>query len=139
MNSADSIAPAATIQIQNRCTFFETVFHPKIQIPRKVDSKKKAASPSIASGPPNTLPTNREEGDQEGETDGDRNEEEVVDARTGELPAGKFEAHGVSLPSVRTAESPSEKGDRGSTGDRACISSSRHRAASSRDIRLRTV
>src|SRR4030095_12290370 len=37
---------------------------PKTQKPRNVDSRKKAASPSIASGAPNTSPTNREYADQ---------------------------------------------------------------------------
>ena len=75
------------------------------------------------------VPRRLEQGDQEGQADGDRHEEEVVDARAGELPAGEFEAHGVSLPSLRTAESPSGEGDRGSTGGWAFISSSHHSPA----------
>src|SRR5581483_2864827 len=39
-------------------------FHPKIHNPRKVDSRKNASRPSIASGAPNTSPTNREYEDQ---------------------------------------------------------------------------
>ena len=50
------VAPATT-QMQARWTFFESLSHPKIQSPRKVDSKKKAARPSMASGPPKMLPT----------------------------------------------------------------------------------
>jgi hypothetical protein len=38
----------------------ESRFQPKIQSPRKVDSRKNAAKPSIASGAPKTLPTNFE-------------------------------------------------------------------------------
>ncbi len=60
MKAAESIVPAATSQMQARCAFFDRRFHPKIQMPRNVDSKKKAASPSMASGPPKTLPTRRE-------------------------------------------------------------------------------
>ncbi len=60
MKAAESSVPAATSQMQARCAFFDRRFHPKIQMPRKVDSKKKAASPSMASGPPKTLPTRRE-------------------------------------------------------------------------------
>ena len=37
---------------------------PNSQMPRNVDSKKKAARPSIASGPPKTSPTKREYVDQ---------------------------------------------------------------------------
>ena len=60
MNAADPIDAAATNQMQARCTFFDSRSHPKIHRPRKVDSTKKAARPSMASGPPNTLPTSRE-------------------------------------------------------------------------------
>ena len=51
---------AATIQIQARCTLLERRSHPKIHRPKKVDSTKKAANPSMANGPPKTLPTSRE-------------------------------------------------------------------------------
>ena len=47
-----------------RWTRFDKRFQPKIHRPRKVDSKKKAARPSKASGPPKTLPTRRENADQ---------------------------------------------------------------------------
>ena len=60
MKAAESTVPAATSQMQARWAFFERRFQPKIQRPRKVDSKKKAARPSKASGPPKTLPTSRE-------------------------------------------------------------------------------
>ncbi len=51
MKTAESIVPAATSQMQARCAFLERRFQPKIQMPRNVDSKKNAASPSMASGP----------------------------------------------------------------------------------------
>ena len=56
MKAAESTVPNATIQMQARWAFFDKRFQPKIQMPRKVDSKKKAPRPSKASGPPNTLP-----------------------------------------------------------------------------------
>ena len=49
--------PIATIQIVARCTRGERRPQPKTQSPMKVASRKKAASPSIASGAPKTLPT----------------------------------------------------------------------------------
>ena len=64
MNAADRAVPMATAQIQARCTRFGRRPHPKIHKPRKVDSRKNAASPSIASGAPNTSPTKREYADQ---------------------------------------------------------------------------
>ena len=57
MNAADSDAPIATIQMQNRCTRRESRSQPNTHNPRNVDSRKNAASPSIASGPPKTSPT----------------------------------------------------------------------------------
>ena len=60
MNIAESIEPAATSQMQARCTRLGSRSQPNIHSPRKVDSRKKAAKPSIASGPPNTSPTKRE-------------------------------------------------------------------------------
>ena len=60
MNAAESMVPAATSQMVARCAFLESLFHPKIQMPRNVDSRKNATRPSMASGPPNTLPTRRE-------------------------------------------------------------------------------
>ena len=41
-----------------------STLHPKTQSPRKVDSRKNAARPSIASGAPKTSPTYREYADQ---------------------------------------------------------------------------
>ena len=64
MNSADSIEPSATIQMHARCTRLGSLSQPNSHSPRNVDSKKKAASPSIASGAPNTSPTKREYADQ---------------------------------------------------------------------------
>ena len=60
MNAADSIDAPATSQMQARCTFFDSRSQPKIHSPRKVDSRKNAAKPSMASGPPKMLPTSRE-------------------------------------------------------------------------------
>ena len=57
MNAADSIAPTATAQMQNRCTRCGSRSQPNSHSPRNVDSRKNAASPSIASGAPNTSPT----------------------------------------------------------------------------------
>ena len=57
MNIAESIAPAATSQMHARCTRLGSRPQPNSHSPRKVDSRKNAASPSIASGPPNTSPT----------------------------------------------------------------------------------
>ena len=64
MNAADSIAPTATSQTVNRWTPRGSTFQPNSHSPRKVDSRKNAARPSIASGAPNTSPTNREYADQ---------------------------------------------------------------------------
>ena len=60
MNAADSAAPTATIQTVNRCTRLGSTFQPNNHSPRNVDSRKNAARPSMASGAPNTSPTNRE-------------------------------------------------------------------------------
>ena len=60
MNTADRHAPTGTIHAVNRCTRFGSTFQPNSHSPRKVDSRKNAARPSIASGAPNTSPTNRE-------------------------------------------------------------------------------
>ncbi len=58
------LEPIATSQIAARCASFGSLSQPKIQRPRKVDSRKKASSASIASGAPNTSPTKREYSDQ---------------------------------------------------------------------------
>ena len=60
MNSADRHAPTGTIQAVNRWTPLGSTFQPNSHSPRNVDSRKNAASPSIASGAPNTSPTKRE-------------------------------------------------------------------------------
>lgn len=54
------LVPIAASQMQARCTRRESLSQPKIHSPMKVDSRKKASSASIASGAPNTSPTNRE-------------------------------------------------------------------------------
>src|SRR6266511_2808198 len=64
MKYADIQVPSTAIQSTVRCRRGESRFQPKIQRPRKVDSRKKAARPSIASGAPKTLPTNLEYTDQ---------------------------------------------------------------------------
>ena len=64
MNNADRKAPTGIIHTVNRCTRFGSSPQPKSQRPRNTDSRKNAASPSIASGAPNTSPTNREYADQ---------------------------------------------------------------------------
>ncbi len=60
MNAADSTPPTAAAQIVARCTRRDSLSQPKTHSARNVDSRKNAASPSIASGAPNTSPTKRE-------------------------------------------------------------------------------
>ena len=60
MNAADSALPSETAQIVSRCIRFGSLSQPNSHSPRKVDSRKNAASPSIASGAPKMLPTSRE-------------------------------------------------------------------------------
>src|SRR6185503_2420931 len=60
MKNADRFTPMATIQMQARCTSLGSLVQPKIHSPMKVDSKKNAASPSMASGAPKMSPTKRE-------------------------------------------------------------------------------
>ncbi len=60
MKKADSPVPMRDSQIVARWTRFESRSQPKIQRPRNVDSSMNAARPSIASGAPNTSPTNFE-------------------------------------------------------------------------------
>ena len=64
MKYAESQVPSAATQIVARWTRGDSLSQPKIQRPRKVDSSKNAASPSIASGAPKTSPTNFEYTDQ---------------------------------------------------------------------------
>src|SRR3984893_7344626 len=60
MKNADKFTATATTQMHARWTSRESRLHPKIHNPRKVDSKKNAAKPSMARGAPNTSPTKRE-------------------------------------------------------------------------------
>ncbi len=60
MKNADRFTAMATTQMQPRCTSLGSRDQPKIHSPMKVDSKKNAARPSIASGAPKTSPTYRE-------------------------------------------------------------------------------
>lgn len=60
MKYAESHVPSAASQMVARCIPLGNTFQPKIQRPRNVDSNANAARPSIASGAPNTSPTNRE-------------------------------------------------------------------------------
>ena len=60
MKAADSMRSRGDQPDAGQVELLRKRFQPKIQIPRKVDSRKKAARPSMASGPPNTLPTSRE-------------------------------------------------------------------------------
>ncbi len=64
MKYALTFVPMAASQIVQRCTFGLSTLRPKIHSPRKVDSRKNAIRPSIASGAPKTSPTNREYRDQ---------------------------------------------------------------------------
>ena len=60
MNAADKTLPSATSQMVRRCIRRDNRSQPNSHRPRNVDSRKKAASPSMASGAPKTLPTSRE-------------------------------------------------------------------------------
>ncbi len=64
MKYADSQVPSTATQSVARWRRGESRFQPKIHRPRNVASRKNAARPSIASGAPNTLPTNFEYTDQ---------------------------------------------------------------------------
>ncbi len=48
----------------SRCSFFGSRSQPKIHMPMKVDSRKKASSAFSASGAPKMSPTKREYSDQ---------------------------------------------------------------------------
>ena len=52
--------PIAASQMQARCSRLGSLSQPKIHRPRKVDSRKNASSPSMASGAPKMSPTKRE-------------------------------------------------------------------------------
>ena len=60
MNAPDSTLPKNTAQIVARCTRRGSLSQPNSHNPRNVDSRKNAASPSIASGAPKMFPTSRE-------------------------------------------------------------------------------
>jgi hypothetical protein len=64
IQNADTVDPTATHQIEARCSLLGNRSHPKIQIPRNVDSRKNASNASMARGAPNTSPTKREYSDQ---------------------------------------------------------------------------
>ena len=64
MNAADSTVPSETSQIVARCIRRDSRSQPNSHSPRNVDSRKNAASPSMASGAPKMLPTSREYADQ---------------------------------------------------------------------------
>ena len=97
MKYADKTVPMWVSQIVARWTLRGRRSHPKIHSPRKVDSRKKASSASKASGEPEplgvarTVPDRLHDGDQSGQTDGDRDEEEVIDGRDGELPPSQVQ------------------------------------------------
>src|SRR5699024_12427768 len=57
IQNADKTEPIATSQIEARWVFFPKRSQPNTQMPKNVDSKKKANNPSIASEGPNTSPT----------------------------------------------------------------------------------
>jgi len=54
------LVPTETSQIEARCSRGDSLFQPKIQTPMNVDSRKNVSSASMASGAPNTFPTNLE-------------------------------------------------------------------------------
>ncbi len=60
MNAADSAEPNDTAQIVSRWTRRGSLSQPNSHSPKNVDSRKNAASPSMASGAPKMLPTSRE-------------------------------------------------------------------------------
>jgi hypothetical protein len=64
MNAADRALPSDTAQIVSKGIRRGSLFQPNSHSPRNANSRKNAASPSIASGAPKTLPTGREYADQ---------------------------------------------------------------------------
>src|ERR1700721_1117154 len=64
MKADDRMLPAATAQIAARCRRRDSRSQPNTHRPRNVDSRKKASSPSMASGAPKMLPTILEYDDQ---------------------------------------------------------------------------
>ena len=57
IHSAEKFEPMATSQVAIRCFTFDILSQPKKNNPTKVDSKKKAIRPSMASGAPKISPT----------------------------------------------------------------------------------
>ena len=57
---AERLEPIATSQVESRCIFLLTLSQPKNITAKKVDSIKKAISPSMASGAPKMSPTIQE-------------------------------------------------------------------------------
>ena len=57
---AERLEPIATIHVEKRWNFFETLFQPKNMTAKKVASRKKAKIPSMARGAPNISPTIQE-------------------------------------------------------------------------------
>ena len=64
IQKAERLLAKATIQMQMQWRRSESLSQPKIQMPRKVDSRKKAVSASSASGAPKISPMKREYSDQ---------------------------------------------------------------------------
>ena len=64
MKYALATLPTATSWMLSRCRRGESRSRPNTHSPRKVDSRKNATRPSIASGAPKTSPTKREYSDQ---------------------------------------------------------------------------
>ena len=64
MKYAERLTASATAQMESVCSQVGIRPQPKIQMPKKTDSMKKATRPSRASGPPKTSPTMREYSDQ---------------------------------------------------------------------------
>src|SRR5699024_6822145 len=60
IQNAENTEPRATSHMDIRRSRLDNLFQPNTQIPKNVDSKKKASKPSIASDGPNTSPTKRE-------------------------------------------------------------------------------
>ncbi|MNR19005.1 hypothetical protein D3C85_1357680 [compost metagenome] len=57
IHRADRLVPRATMKVTNRCPTRGSLSQPKNMRPTKVASRKKAISPSMASGAPKMSPT----------------------------------------------------------------------------------
>src|SRR4030065_2619594 len=64
IHKADRFEAMATSQMASACAPGESLSQPKIHTPRKIDSRKKADSASMARGAPKISPTKREYSDQ---------------------------------------------------------------------------